>query len=291
MRIIQSLSEMTETARGWLAGGTVGFVPTMGHLHAGHLTLVQAAQRESEISVVSIFVNPLQFDSSRDAALYPRNLSQDLQLLDDEHVDVVFVPLSEDIYPPNFSTYVTPNGPITQWLQKTHRSHYARGITTITTKLFQLVRPDTVYYSHKNALHVALSRQVIRDLNFDIRMRLLPVIRDNDGLPLSNHPQRLSAARRRALSLLYQALLMAKGMIEKGERDVVSIEKAMEDVTTASPLLKLDFAIICDPMTFERPGNILATPLPNTLILAAGSVGNTYMIDNILWMSDGYWLT
>ncbi len=290
MRIIQSLSEMTETARGWLAGGTVGFVPTMGHLHAGHLTLVQAAQRESEISVVSIFVNPLQFDSSRDAALYPRNLPQDLQLLDNEQVDVVFVPESEDIYPPNFSTYVTPNGPITQWLQKTQRSHYARGVATITTKLFQLIRPDTVYYSHKNALHLALSRQVIRDLNFDISLRLLPVIRDPDGLPLGNHPQRISAAKRRAFSLLYQALLLAKSMIEQGERDVAVIEKAMEDVTAASSLLKLDFAIICDPMTFEGPGNTLATPLPNTLILAAGSVGNTYMIDNILWMSEGYWL-
>ncbi len=290
MRIIQNLPEMTETARGWLAGGTVGYVPTMGHLHAGHLTLVQAAQRECEISVVSIFVNPLQFDPVKDHAIYPRNLSQDLQLLDNEHVDIVFVPRSEDIYPPNFSTYVTPNGPITQWLRKTRRSDYARGITTITAKMLQLVRPDVVYYSQKNALHVALARHVIRDLNFDISLRILPIIRDHDRLPLSNRSHRLSAAKRQALSVLYQTLLMAKDMIEQGERNVAVIEKAMTNLAATSPLLKLDFAIICDPMTFERPGDTLATPMANTLILAAGSVGNTYLIDNILWMGDGYWL-
>lgn len=291
MRIIQNLSEMTETARGWLAGGTVGFVPTMGHLHAGHLTLVQAAQRECEISVVSIFVNPFQFDRVEDSALYPRNLSQDLQLLDNEHVDVAFVPRSEDIYPPYFSTYVTPDGAITQWLHRINRFHYARGITTVTSKLFQLVRPDIVYYSQKNALHVALVRQLIRDLNFDITLRALPVIRDHDGLPLNNRQHRQSAARRKALALLYQALLTARELIEKGERDVAVIEKAMADVTATAPQLKLDYVLICDPLTFERVGATLATPLPNTLIQIAGYAGNSYLVDNILWMSDGYWLT
>lgn len=291
MRIIQNLDEMTETARGWLAGGTVGFVPTMGHLHAGHLSLMKAVQRECEISVVSIFVNPLQFDPGLDHAIYPRNLSGDLQLLDNEHVDIVFAPRSEDIYPPHLSTYVTPEGQITQWLKKTNRSQYARGITTLTAKLFQLVRPDIVYYSLKNALHVALVRQEIRDLNFDISLRTLPVVRDNDGLAISNRLPSLSAAERQALSLLYQALLAAKTLIEQGERNVAVIEKAMDDVAATSPLLKLDYALVCDPMTFERPGDALATPPPNTLLLAAGYVGNTYLVDNFLWMSDGYWLT
>ena len=291
MRIIQNLDEMTETARGWLAGGTVGFVPTMGHLHAGHLTLVRAAQRECEISVVSIFVNPLQFDPVQDSALYPRDLSGDLQLLDNEHVDIVFVPRSEDFYPPHFSTYVTPDGQITQWLKKTNRLPYARGITTVSTKLFQLVRPDIVYYSQKNGLHVALARQVIRDLNFDISLRMLPVVRDRDGLAISNRPHRLTAAERQALSLLYQALLAAKALIEKGERNVAAIEKTMGDLAATSPLLKLDYTKVCDPETFEQPGDTLATPLPDTLLLAAGYAGNTYLVDNILWMSDGYWLT
>jgi pantoate--beta-alanine ligase len=290
MRIIQNLDEMTETARGWLAGGTVGFVPTMGHLHAGHLSLVKAVQRECEISVVSIFVNPLQFDPGQDHAIYPRNLSGDLQLLDNEHVDIVFVPRFEDIYPPHFSTYVTPNGQITQWLKKINRLQYARGITTLTAILFQLVRPDSVYYSLKNALHVALVHQEIRDLNFDISLRTLPVVRDNDGLAISNRLPSLSAAEREALSLLYQALLAAQSMIEKGERDVATIEKAMADVAATSPLLKLDYATVCDPETFEQPGDTLATPLPNILIQVAGYVGNIYLVDNFLRMSDGYWL-
>jgi pantoate--beta-alanine ligase len=291
MRIIQNLDEMMETARGWLAGGTVGFVPTMGHLHAGHISLVKAVQRECEISVVSIFVNPLQFDPGQDHAIYPRNLSGDLQLLDNEHVDIVFVPRFEDIYPPHFSTYVTPNGPITQWLKKTNRLQYARAITTLTAKLFQLVRPDIVYYSLKNALHVALVRQEIRDLNFDISLRTLAVVRDTDGLAISNRLPPLSAAERQALSLLYQALLTAQDMIEKGEREVAVIEKAMVDVAATSPLLRLDYAIVCDPDTFEQPGDTLATPLPNTLLQAAGYVGNVYLVDNFLRMSDGYWLT
>ncbi len=290
MRIIQNLDEMTETARGWLAGGTVGFVPTMGHLHAGHLSLVKAVQRECEISVVSIFVNPLQFDPGQDHAIYPRNLSGDLQLLDNEHVDIVFVPRFEDIYPPHFSTYVTPNGQITQWLKKTNRLQFARGITTLTAILFQLVRPDIVYYSLKNALHVALVHQEIRDLNFDISLRTLPIVRDNDGLAISNRLPSLSAAERQTLSLLYQALLAAQSMIEKGERDVATIEKAMADVVATSPLWKLDYAIVCDPETFERPGDTLPTSLPNILIQAAGHVGNIYLVDNFLRMSDGYWL-
>jgi pantoate--beta-alanine ligase len=291
MRIIQNLDEMTETARGWLAGGTVGFVPTMGYLHAGHLSLVQAVQRECEISVVSIFVNPLQFDPGHDHAFYPRNLSGDLQLLDNEHVDIVFVPRFEDIYPPHFSTYVTPEGQITQWLKKKNRLQYARGITTLTAKLFQLVRPDIVYYSLKNALHVALVRREIRDLNFDIRLRTLPVVRDNDGLAISNRFPSLSAAERQALSLLYQALLTAQSMIEKGEREVAAIVMAMDDVSATSPLLKLDYAIVCDPETFEQPGDILTTPMVDTLIQVAGYVGNIYLVDNFLRMSDGYWLT
>lgn len=290
MRIIQNLDEMTETARGWLAGGTVGFVPTMGHLHAGHLSLVKTVQRECEISVVSIFVNPLQFDPGQDHAIYPRDLARDLQLLDNEHVDIVFVPRFEDIYPPHFSTYVTPDGEIIQWLKKTNRVQYARGITTLTAKLFQLVRPDIVYYSLKNALHVALVRQEIRDLNFDISLRILPIIRDNDGLAISNRLPPLSAAERQALSLLYQALLPAKAMIEQGVQEVAVIEKAMDDVAATSPLLKLDYAIVCDPDTFERPGDTLATPLPNILIQVAGAAGNIYLVDNFLRMSDGYWL-
>jgi|SRR6185312_5595769 len=290
MRIIQNLDEMMETARGWLAGGTVGFVPTMGHLHAGHLSLVKAVQRECEISVVSIFVNPLQFEPGHDHAIYPRNLSGDLQLLDNEHVDIVFAPRSEDIYPPHFSTYVTPEGQITQWLQKTNRLQYARGITTLTAKLFQLVRPDIVYYSLKNALHVALVRQEIRDLNFDISLRTLPVVRDNDGLAINNRLPSLSTAERQALSLLYRALLTAKTLIEQGEHNTAAIEKAMADLTATSPLLKLDYAVVCDPVTFERPADTLPGPLPNVLLLAAGHVGNTYLVDNFLWMSDGFWL-
>src|SRR5260221_13483258 len=140
MRIIHNLDEMTETARGWLAGGSVGFVPTMGFLHAGHLSLVQAAQQECEVSVACIFVNPTQFDAQEDLLRYPRDLERDLQLLQDINVDVVFITHAEDIYPLHFSTYVTPIGPSMANLESLSSPVYIRGVATAITKLFQLVR-------------------------------------------------------------------------------------------------------------------------------------------------------
>src|SRR5579859_709971 len=151
MRIIHNLDEMTETARGWLAGGSVGFVPTMGDLHEGHITLVQAARQECEISVVSIFVNSLAFDQGEDLTSYPRDLLRDLQLLSNASVDVVFIPRAEDLFPPHFSTYVALSGPIAERLERVNNPGYVRELATEMTKLFQLVRPDRVYFGQKDA--------------------------------------------------------------------------------------------------------------------------------------------
>src|SRR5579863_3007624 len=146
MRIIYTLDEMTETARGWLAGGSVGFVPTMGYLHRGHLSLVEAARKECEISVVSIFVNPLQFATREEFERYPRDLTRDIQLLRTAQVDVVFIPRDEDFYPPDFSIHVTPSGILSERLEGASSAGYIRGVATAITKLLQLVRPDIVYF-------------------------------------------------------------------------------------------------------------------------------------------------
>lgn len=179
MRIIHDLDEMTETARGWLAGGSVGFVPTMGCLHAGHLTLVQAAQQECEVSVVSIFVNPLQFDRQDDFLNYPRDLPQDLQALSTAQVDIVFIPRVEDMYPASFSTYVTPSDSVTERLEAIRNPAYVRGVATIITKLLQLVRPDIAYFRQKDVQEVTIVRQLVRDLNIDVNLRILPTVRDS----------------------------------------------------------------------------------------------------------------
>lgn len=177
MRIIYTLNEMVETARGWLTTGSVGFVPTTGNLHSGHLALVQAAQEECEISIVSIFVNPLQFASSEELARFPRSLEHDLQLLSNAQVDVVFVPSAQEMYPSTFSTYITPTIARTEYMGTTiPGSHdiYMRGFATVITKLFQIVRPDVAYFQQGATTEVAIVQKLVQDLNIDVVLRILP---------------------------------------------------------------------------------------------------------------------
>ena len=177
MRIIYTLDEMIETARGWLAAGSVGFVPTAGNLQASHLTLVRAAQKECEICIVSIFVNPLQFASAEELARFPRPLARDLQLLQDAQVDVVFVPSAEDMYPSTFSTYITPTLPGTEHIDQANtvskQQASAYGFAIILIKLFQLIRPDFAYFRQGAAPEVEIVQKLVQDLNIDINIRVL----------------------------------------------------------------------------------------------------------------------
>jgi len=177
VRIIYTLNEMIETARGWLAAGSVGFVPTTGNLHTGHLALIKAAQAECEISIVSIFVNPLQFASSEELARFPRPLAHDVQLLSDALVDVVFVPRVEDMYSPTFSTYITPIIARTEHSEIANNpgytSTYTNGFATVVTKLFQIVRPDVAYFRQGAILEVAIVQKLVQDLNIDVTLRIL----------------------------------------------------------------------------------------------------------------------
>jgi len=290
MRIIHGLDEITETSRGWLAGGPVGFIPTSGALHAGHASLIQAARQECEYSIVSIFVNPLQFGQDEDPALYPHDLARDLAFLDSEQVDVVFLPRVEDMYPPNFSTYVTPSGPVAERLEGAFRPERLRGYATIITKLFQLVRPDVAYFGQKNAQHVALVQQLVRDLNIDVKVQVLPTVRDTDGLALggayTGSPDHLlSPPERQAAARLYQALLAGKALIEGGERRLAFIEQAMTGVTTG---IQVEYVTACDPSTFEHPGDTLPANPTNLLLVIAARVGALRLTDNIL-LRDGRW--
>jgi len=291
MRIIHDLDEMTETARGWLIAGTVGIVPTAGPLHTGHVTLIRSSLQTCELSVVSILANPAQFGINEDQPHYAYNLTEDLQLLDRERVDVVFIPRPEDFYPTDFSTVVIPSGPVAERLEGALRPNYARGIATAMMKLFQLVRPDVVFLGQKHAQQVALIRKLVRDLNIDVSLRVLPIVRERDGLAISAQNQLLSPAERQAATILYQALLAGKAMIEKGERHPAVIEKAIAKLIVTEPLVKLDYVAICDPETFEHMGKKMAVNLSDLLIMVAAQVGNTYQIDNILWKREGYWLT
>jgi pantoate--beta-alanine ligase len=294
MRIIHSLDEMTETARGWLAGGPVGFVPTSGRLHSGHLSLVRAAQRECEITVVSIFANHNTFNPLHQSSGLMYDLTRDVQLLESAQIDVVFIPRPEEIYPPAFSTYVMASGPVVEHLECSLESEQSRSIATIFTKLLQLIRPDIAYFGQKSAQQVALFRRLIHDLCIDTSLRVLPTVREGDGLALSCDNTLLSPVQRKAVPLLYRALLSAKAQIEHGERQISFLEQTMADVISSSSLLRVDYAAICDPSTFMKL-NVLPdlTPTlasPGFLLAVAAYADTVRLIDNIQFTSNGYWL-
>jgi len=221
----------------------------------------------------------------------PMNLAATLQLLDLEHVDVVFVPRSHYFFPTSFSTYVVPFGPIAEKLEGAIQPDHMRQVATSMTKLFQLVRPDKVYLGQKKAQQNALIRKVVDDLNIDLTIRILPIVRESDGVAVSNHTGLLTQAERQAVVLIYQALLAAKSMIEKGEFNTSVIKKEVASLIATEPLLKLDYVALCDPNTFEEFGENLGTNHPDFLLTVSVSVGVTRLVDNILWNRSGFWLT
>lgn len=286
MRIIQTLDEMTETARGWLAGGAVGFVPTMGYLHAGHLSLIEAARQECEISVVSIFVNPLQFASRDKFDHYPRDLARDIQLLRNTQVDVVFTPGEDDFYPPDFSTHVIPSGPQIERLEGISNKDALYGMTTAITKLLQLVRPDVAYFGQKDIQHFAIVRRIVRDLNIDVQLHRMPTVRESDGLALSSLNHRLLPNERTSATSLYRALLLGKSLIEGGELNADTVKNAMTALVVPEPSISLSYAAVCHADTFEPFQHIV----PGTMLAIAASISGMRLIDNIIWLGDDHWL-
>jgi pantoate--beta-alanine ligase len=287
-RIIHDLDEMTETARGWLSGGSVGFVPIRGYLHAGHLSLIREARRACEYCIVSIVLSPFQFASPEEFAQYQQDSVRAFQFLQNERVDVVFEPEAGKLFPPGFATFVHPGGPLAVRLEGATRVASLRGYATIMTKLFSLIRPDLAYFGQKHAQHVALVQQLVRDLNIDVKLEILPIVREADGLAYGSHTHQLSADERKAAALIYPALLAAKTLIEQGERRKAIIEQAMASQVAASPLLKLEYATACDPVTLASPGRRLPAQLTNLLLVISASIRNMRFTDNIL-LRDGIW--
>jgi pantoate--beta-alanine ligase len=257
----------------------------MGHLHGGHVALVQASRNECELSIVSIFETSLKIESDESQVLTPRDLARDVQLLDEQLVDVVFIPDPEVFYPAKFSTQVSLSGPIAERLEGASQPGYMPKVATAMIKLFQLVRPDVIFLGQKKAQQVALIRKLVSDLNIDLSVRVLPTVRESDGLAVSSRTGLLSPEERQAAGILYRALLAGKAIIEKSERHFPTIEKVMADVIATESLVKLDYAAICDPNTFEAVEETLGTDLSELLLLIAVHIGSTRLIDNILWKS------
>jgi pantoate--beta-alanine ligase len=281
MRIIDNLAEMIETARGWLSGGTVSLVLLTSTLHKGHKMLIQVACDASEICVVCIIEKQGLFDIPATNVGTTSDLVRDLRLWGGSKIDVVFIPRAEDMYPLNvFSTYVTPTGPLIEHLEMIMTTKAISRLATTMTKLLQLVRPDIAFFGQKDALQVAIIRQLVRDLNIDVNLQILPTVRENDGLAVSGRHLMLTDAERLAAPIIYQSLCLAQTLITGGERQSQVIIRALTDSLATTPLITLEQITVCHVDTFVN----LAEIIPGSLIVIRAHARNIQLIDNIVWM-------
>ncbi len=290
MRVVSSLEELTAERGSCKAdGGSVGFVPTMGYLHAGHLSLVRRARAENDTVVVSIFVNPTQFGPQEDLSRYPRNLPGDLALLEAAGADVVFTPTVETVYPAGFATYVEPTGLLTERLEAASRPGHFRGVATVVLKLFNMVRPTRAYFGQKDAQQVAVIRRMVADLNTPVTLRIMPTIREADGLAMSSRNSYLGAEDRAAATVLYRALQAGiSAFTEQPAGGSAAVRAAMAGVIATEPRATLDYADVCHPDTFAPLETLDDLHAPALLAIAA-RVGPARLIDNVVLREDGGW--
>jgi pantoate--beta-alanine ligase len=279
MEVIQTLSatfEASEAARG--RGGAVGFVPTMGAFHEGHLSLMRRARAERDFVVVSVFVNPLQFGDPADLAAYPRDGERDLELARGLDVDVVFAPPLEEMYPAGQPEVTVDPGPLGERLEGASRPGHFRGVATVLAKLFHAVGPSAAYFGEKDAQQLAVVRRVVDDLSFPIGVVVCPTVREPDGLAMSSRNARLSPEEREAAGCLFLALSEAAELARSGERDAAYLVAAMAREVGATPQARLDYAAVVDDDTFEE----LRTVDPPARAVVAARFGNVHLIDNLL---------
>jgi pantoate--beta-alanine ligase len=270
---ITEIRSLVQATKG--AGKRVGLVPTMGALHAGHLSLVEAANRECGFTVVTIFVNPAQFGPREDFARYPRALEADLEKLASVRVDAVFAPNNEEMYPPGFSTCVEPPDVARLW-EGTCRPGHFRGVTTIVLKLFNAVPADAAYFGHKDYQQSAVIRRMVQDLNVPIEIRVMPTVREPDGLAMSSRNVYLSPEERRRALSLSQALKLAEQLALDGERDAAFIRRRMHEKLQSGGVDRIDYATIVDPETLIELEQLDGP----AIALIAAHVGKTRLIDN-----------
>jgi pantoate--beta-alanine ligase len=284
MRVVRTTQAMVKEHAQW--AGQIGFVPTMGYLHAGHLSLCQQARTENQTVFVSIFVNPTQFGPHEDVSRYPRDLDRDLHVLETLGIDVVFIPSVAEMYPSGFTSYVDLSGPLTEQGEGASRPGHFRGVATVVFKLFQLVQPHLAYFGQKDAQQVAVISRMVTDFNLPVQLRILPIIREADGLAMSSRNNYLDAASRAAATVLYRALQAARTVFEAHlSEDPQVVTQTMIDVVATEPLAHLDYAEVRDPATF-LPLETLRAP---AVLLIAASVGSARLIDNFLLHANSIW--
>ena len=257
----------------------VGFVPTMGALHLGHLSLIRKAKKECDFVVVSIFVNPIQFGPQEDYKRYPRPFKKDKKILEEEKVDLLFYPTVKVMYPENFSTYVEEVS-LSKYLCGKFRPGHFRGVTTVVAKLFNIVNPDISYFGQKDFQQAQIIKRMVRDLNFPVKIKVLPIVREKDGLAMSSRNSYLTSSERKKAAFLYQSLKKAKVLIKQKENPQKVREAVIRFIKEKIPESRIDYVEVADPSTLESLKTIRKNQ--KVLVALAVHIGKARLIDNIL---------
>jgi len=279
VKLCTTIDEMRAACRAErLAGKRLGFVPTMGALHEGHLSLVRAARAAADVVAASIFVNPTQFGPNEDLAKYPRSFKRDSEMLEREGVELLFAPSVEEMYPPGAITWVTVED-LSSKLDGRSRPGHFRGVTTVVAKLFHIVEPDAAFFGQKDAAQVAIVRRMVHDLNLPVEIVVCPIMRESDGLAMSSRNAYLDPEQRKQALVLHRALLRVKALADAGERDGDKLVAAGRDEFAKERSVRLDYFEIVDPDTLDSVEDISG----GALVAVAAFVGNTRLIDNLLF--------
>ncbi|MBI2980085.1 MAG: pantoate--beta-alanine ligase [Chloroflexi bacterium] len=276
MKVIETIAGIRQLRQ--QLTGLVGFVPTMGYLHDGHLSLVKHAKAENPSAVVSIFVNPTQFGPREDLASYPRDIPRDLSMLEQVKTDIVFMPQATEMYPPRYSTWVDLEK-VTERLEGESRLGHFRGVATIVAKLFNIVQPTRAYFGQKDAQQCVVIKKMVADLNMNLEVVVLPTVREPDGLAMSSRNTYLKPDERQAALVLYRTLKLAQKLWSQGEKDAHRIRRAMIELIEQEPLAEvIDYVSIADAETLEELHEIT----PPALVSLAVKIGKPRLIDNIV---------
>jgi pantoate--beta-alanine ligase len=282
LKICTTIDEMRATSRNTRrAGKRLGFVPTMGALHEGHLSLVRAARASCDAVAASIFVNPTQFGPNEDLAKYPRSFDRDRELLEHEGVEILFAPMVEEMYPAGALTWVTVEE-LSSKLDGRSRPGHFRGVTTVVAKLFHIVEPDAAFFGQKDAAQVAIIRRMVRDLNLPVEIVVGPIVREPDGLAMSSRNAYLHPEQRKQALVLYQSLMQVKQLVDAGERDAAKLVAVGRAAFAKEADIRVDYFEIVDPDSLDPVPDISR----DALIVVAAFVGPTRLIDNLLLSSS-----
>jgi pantoate--beta-alanine ligase len=277
MRIIQDPAEMQRIAEGERhEGKSLGLVPTMGALHDGHLSLIRRCRAENDLAIMSLFVNPAQFNRRDDLERYPRDLEGDSRMARAAGVDIIFAPTVEGMYPDGYTTHVTVERLTERWEGASRPGHF-RGVATVCAKLFTICRPHRAYFGQKDYQQSLVVRRLAADLNLGLEIVVLPTVREADGLALSSRNALLSPEERRQAAVVSQALFDAQKAVRSGERDASRLAAAIEERIRSAPLARLDYVGVCDPETLQPLWAIAG----KAVAVAAASFGSTRLIDNV----------